>query len=238
MTRQLTLTTDEQLALAIGREMTAAAEAGQNGDDRTARRHRRQGGLLAERLLSRLEPVVHRVCSALLRLTRRAGLELDDLKQEAYLALLKALPRYVPGRGRSLAAFVRAVLTFRFIGLSRRHQPEFKGDCSGFPQRGSREDAEHQALRTELRDVLEGVLPGVSNRTLKLRLFRDYYFEDRTLQEVATANGLSTTSVYRHVAEVLSAVREVCLGDEGNLATLAAAPGNTNMTRHRCGKVA
>jgi RNA polymerase sigma factor (sigma-70 family) len=202
---------EERLALALNRRLAAAQDC---GDPVKARRHERRAGVLTERLLMRLRPVVRRLAQQMAGYVRRAGQDAQDLEQEAFLCLLKAMRSYDPARGHSLRAFVLRVLANRFIGFGRRRAPEAIADLDPAMAHRQAEDARRQVLRREVADLLGAVLPDDAQQALKVCLFHRYHFEGWTLQELADSCGLAVTTVHRYLGQARESFRTTYLSGE------------------------
>jgi RNA polymerase sigma factor (sigma-70 family) len=207
MTTSVRLGREERLAGEIAQRLAAREAALKRGCRVAARRHAVRAGVLTQRLLRRLSPVVTPLCRRLAPYVRPAGYGPDDLAQESFLGLLRALRLYVPSRGRSVRAFVRTVLVNRFIGLGRRRAAAAVAELEPLLTDRGVEAARREALQGDVQDVLDSLLPDDPQRALKLWLFRQYYFAGYTLQELADRSGVKPTTVHRYLGLVRAAFR-------------------------------
>jgi RNA polymerase sigma factor (sigma-70 family) len=148
---------------------------------------------------------VQRLCRKLAPYTRPTALDAEDLEQEAYLAVLKAMRSYQPGRGRSVRAFVASVLRNRYVGFGRRRHTEGLSDPDLMVTRRQIEGIQRLELQADVQDVTAGLLAEDPRRELKLRLFGLYHFEGWKLEELAAKFGMSVSTVHKCLSQVREA---------------------------------
>lgn len=193
-----------KLAVGLSRCL-ARAKAARAGGEARARGLEARAGALAARLLRRLAVLSDRLCRRFAEYARRVGLDADDLRQEAFLAVLRAMPSFSPRRGRSVEAYLHTVLRNHFIGLGRRRTPAVVADVAPGLMAREAEESGRQRLRLEVNDVINSLLPEDPQRAFKIRLFRLYHLESWTFQELADEHEISLASAFKHVAQVRSA---------------------------------
>jgi RNA polymerase sigma factor (sigma-70 family) len=201
---------EARLAVALVRRQAAARAC---GDGPRARRHEKRACVLAERLLRSLRPLVRGLARRMAPYVRHAGLDAADLEQESFLCLLNAMYSYDPARA-SVRTFMARVLYNRFVGFGRRRGPEAVADLEPALARREAEGARREELRRQVADVAGDILTDDPQQALKVALFRAYFFEGRTLQELADASGLALTTVHRYVGQARRAFRAAFLAGE------------------------
>jgi RNA polymerase sigma factor (sigma-70 family) len=162
------------------------------------------------RLVDELLPIVK--VEVVVALYRRAGAvgrdatqEVDDFVQDVLVYLLardgRVLRRWDPGRGRSLASFVRLVTRHRvarrlegFRGNPWNTEATEDEQLEGLDFDGHADDAfRHLASRDRLARLLEHLRARLDERGLLL--FRLIYVEQRPIPEVCETVGMSRAAV-------------------------------------------
>jgi RNA polymerase sigma factor (sigma-70 family) len=202
--------TAEQAAAAIRLEYDRANRAEARGNaGRAAERRRRAIDLFDAAWLAVMEPTAVAVARRFARLGRRAGLELTDLLQEAYLKSRAAIAHFVPGRGTSFHAWLWTVLGRLFIDMLRMHRPAAPLPGDDFLEAPGEDPAEDpQGLRAQVQRLVARALPDDPRRRHKVIAFLLYYHQDWTMQQLARRLGVSVSTVFRWLGEV----REVVAG--------------------------
>lgn len=158
----------------------------------------------------------------------RADVEIDDLIQSGYLALVAAVSDYKPGNGLFLThlgyhlkkAFAEAT---RFRSLRQQRETHagtlsldtpvtdgsnastlgnFQENPAGV---AALENVEERIYQDQLRKVMAGVLANLPEE--KRELLRLRYWEDATLQEIASIQGTSPENIRRLVNRTLREIR-------------------------------
>jgi RNA polymerase sigma-70 factor (ECF subfamily) len=160
------------------------------------------------RLVERLTPVIQaRVARSLLRAGRGAGprlrQEMKDLVQQVFLALFeergRILASWDPDRGLSLDNFVGLVAERQVISILRsgkrdpwKEDPTLTEEMDAPSAEPDPEEA--AASREELERLLEALRRTLS--PLGWQLFDLLYLQERSVNEVEEATGLSSDAVY------------------------------------------
>jgi RNA polymerase sigma-70 factor (ECF subfamily) len=163
-------------------------------------------GEAVDTLVEQLQPVIQaRVARVVL--ARRAGgspvrQQVEDLTQEVFLSLFagqgRVLRSWAPDRGLSLANFVGLVAARRAISLLRGGHAgvlDEELDDEGFEPESEAADPElASAGREELRRLLDRLRGDLSPQGWQV--FSLLYMEERSVEEVMAATGLSADAVY------------------------------------------
>jgi RNA polymerase sigma factor (sigma-70 family) len=160
------------------------------------------------RLVDRLTPIIQaRVARCLLRTGRGAGprlrQELKDLVQQVFLALFdqrgRILASWDAGRGLSLDNFVGLVAERQVFSILRsgkrdpwKEEPTLAEEMDGPSAEPDPEQV--AASREELEQLLARLRETLS--PLGWRLFDLLYMQERSVEEVEKATGLSADAVY------------------------------------------
>ena len=162
-------------------------------------------------LVGRYEHKVYRLCCAMLRDPDQA----QDAAQESLLRVWKSLSKY--DQRASLSTWIYAITRNRCLtAIERRRELESLSDEAVEHEveaaAGIAPDSEQDHL-VVLRELVEA-LPERYRRALTL-----YYYEERSVEEVATMLGLPEgtikTNLHRARALLLERVRSLGLGDPG-----------------------
>ncbi len=153
-----------------------------------------------EALLERYEGKVYRLCCALLRDRTQA----EDAAQESIVRVWKSLDSY-DGRA-SLSSWIYAITRNRCLtALERRRameslsDSEIESEIEGLPAT----ESEPAALRSEYLREMVDLLPERLRRTLLL-----FYYEDRSIGEVALMLGCPEGTVKTHLYRARAALVE------------------------------
>jgi RNA polymerase sigma-70 factor (ECF subfamily) len=161
-----------------------------------------------DRVVAGHAPSVYRLCVALLRDPAQA----DDVAQDVLIRIWKALPGY-DGRA-ALSTWIYAITRNRCLtAISRRRdhaslsEPDIAAEAEAALPVAAAEDSPAELLRE-----LVGALPERYRRAVTL-----YYFEDRSVPEVALMLGLPAgtvkTNLFRARESLLAQLRALGLED-------------------------
>jgi RNA polymerase sigma-70 factor, ECF subfamily len=164
-----------------------------------------------ERLVDRYGQKVYRLCCSLLRDPDQA----QDAAQESLVRVWKALPRY--DQRAALSTWIYTITRNRCLtAIERRRDldslsdPEVEHQAEAAGAVAPEGEQDHLAV---LRELVEA-LPERYRRALTL-----YYYEERSVEEVAAMLGLPEgtvkTNLHRARAMLLEQVRGLGLGDPG-----------------------
>jgi RNA polymerase sigma factor (sigma-70 family) len=197
---------NEELAGRIASEMAQAREAVTAGNRAAARRHRRRARALIARLWqallpSAIEPVARRFAPW----TAAAGYQADDLVQESYPKLCRAIGRYSPGRA-SVAAWFRVTMANLCISLGRRRRETSCADLTAQPAPEASRAARLAALRTEARALAHSLAKDRPALRLKVLVFVRYYLRGWSMPRLARHHGVAPSTVHSWLHEVRLAV--------------------------------
>jgi RNA polymerase sigma-70 factor (ECF subfamily) len=194
--------------------MAAAATAGtadqRDGDILGLLRANRQAEAF-DALLNRYESKIYRLCCSLLRNDAQA----EDAAQESLVRIWKGLGGY-DGRA-SLSTWIYTIARNRcFTAMERRRDEDSMSDEAVAQQAEvatavpASDGDDHLAVLRELVDAL----PERFSRVLRL-----FYYEDRSISEVATMLGVPEgtvkTNLFRGRAMLLQRLRQLGLADAG-----------------------
>ncbi len=168
----------EELVIRYQRALTPVA-----GRRRGTRRRRIKE--LLRLLWERLEPLVRALAVRFRYCARAAHMDVDDLVSEAWLKIVRVLPRFDPGRGTKLKTWLWHVLTNYFIQVAREHHPESRGDMDELAAGDRGTSADSEVTRLTVHEVLDGLLLGDLQRERKLRAFKLYWLQGYTLADIA-----------------------------------------------------
>lgn len=161
------------------------------------------------------------------RLDGCRGIEEDDLKQAGFLALVDAAEQYNPEGGASFVNYLSFYLHRYFveaaglrtarsaadpinsrISLDQPIEDEdgaTLGDLQQDPQNVI-EEAEERIQNDQLRDALEKALNKLNPEDAEI--VRQRFFENKTLKDIATANGVSISRIREREARGLRGLRK------------------------------
>ena len=184
-------------------------EAGQRDQDIVELLHGGATEAAFERLIGRYERKVYRLCCSLLRDPDQA----EDAAQESLVRVWRALPKY--DQRASLSTWIYTITRNRCLtAIERRRELDSLSDPAV-----EREAAVAQPVRPEaetdhlavLRELVEA-LPERSRRVLTL-----FYYEERSVAEVAAMLGLPEgtvkTNLHRARAALAEKLRDLGLDD-------------------------
>jgi RNA polymerase sigma-70 factor, ECF subfamily len=192
-------------------QQDAPPEAGPRDQDIVELLH---GGALEaafERLVDRYERKVYRLCCSLLRNTDQA----EDAAQESLVRVWKALAKY--DQRASLSTWIYTITRNRCLtAIERRRDldslsdPEVEHEAEAAQAVGPETEQDHLTM---LRELVEA-LPERFRRVLTL-----FYYEDRSVAEVAQMLGLPEgtvkTNLHRARAALGERLRVLGLADPG-----------------------
>ena len=163
----------------------------------------------------------------MMSLDKCRGVEEDDLKQAGFLALLDAVNQYNPEGGAGFVHYLSFHLHSRFVeaaGLRTERtrsdpisspisldQPieggdgATLGDLQPDPQDGI-EEAEKRLQNDQLRTALEKALSTLNPEDAEI--LRKRFFENKTLNDIATAGGVSISRIREREARGLRGLRK------------------------------
>lgn len=183
------------------------------------------GGQAAlSRLVDRLTPIIQaRVARCLLRTGRGAGprlrQELKDLVQQVFLALFdqrgRILASWEPDRGLSLDNFVGLVAERQVFSILRSGKRDpWKEDPTLVDEMDGPSDAPDPEQLAASREELEQLLARLRETLSPLgwHLFDLLYLQERSVEEVERATGLSADAVYAWRSRLRKLARSL-LGD-------------------------
>lgn len=157
----------------------------------------------------------------------RYGVELDDLIQSGFIAMVNAAETYRPGEANFLTWLKYHVKTVFAEATNRRTKAQKKdplhvasslyellsGDEDGevllmdtIPAPDAFEDVEAKIYREQLRNDLEAVLSTIPQRNADV--LRLYFFEDKELAEIAESQGISAAAVGAYKRDGLQKMRQ------------------------------
>jgi RNA polymerase sigma-B factor len=136
------------------------------------------------------------------------GEPFDELVQAGSVGLIKAVDRFDPDRGSSLATFAAALIEGEIRHHLRRHR-RLAAPPATAPVAPADDAAE--AERSEARLILRSGWKTLSERERRLLELR--YFGDRTQKEIAAELGLSQAQVSRLLRAALARLREQLADD-------------------------
>jgi RNA polymerase sigma-70 factor, ECF subfamily len=183
------------------------------------------GGQAAlSRLVDRLTPIIQaRAARCLLRAGRGAGprlrQELKDLVQQVFLALFdqggRILSSWDPGRGLSFDNFVGLVAERQVFSILRSGKRDpWKEDPTLVDEMDGPSDAPDPEQLAASREELEQLLARLRETLSPLgwHLFDLLYLQERSVEEVEKATGLSADAVYAWRSRLRKLARRL-LGD-------------------------
>jgi RNA polymerase sigma-B factor len=152
-----------------------------------------------EQLIAQHLPLVHGIA----RRFASSGEQLDDLVQAGSIGLIKAVDRFDPDRGPSLAAFAAPVIEGEIrhhLRRRRRHATRETAEPPDGLDGGTPGEGQSEA-RLALAPGWQA-LPDRERRLLELR-----FFEDRTQAQIASELGISQAHVSRLLRAALDRLR-------------------------------
>ncbi|HHV71861.1 MAG TPA: sigma-70 family RNA polymerase sigma factor [Clostridia bacterium] len=156
-----------------------------------------------ERLVADYTPLVRKMAR---KYSEKCGLELEDLIQEGYLALILALRKFEPERKIPLAGYLKAKVEQGIWGYCRREMSknEFSAEDKilEFFREGEKAGEENSGF---WQDVFQ-LLSAKQRKALYL-----IYFADLSLEEVGKRLNCSRQAVYRLKSRALIKLREILL---------------------------
>ncbi|HHV38341.1 MAG TPA: sigma-70 family RNA polymerase sigma factor [Tepidimicrobium sp.] len=161
-----------------------------------------------ERLLLKLKPLV---LSSIRRYYNRKELY-DDLIQEGYEVILKAMEDYDPDRGVYFLGYVKAMLKYRYIGKHRERQLyslNLEVDDSGrelVDLIQGKEDPTSDVLDKEVREKLFCALGHLAPRQREVIIY--FYIHDLSMREIAKRLGIAYRTVVNTKARAIEKLRE------------------------------
>jgi RNA polymerase sigma-70 factor (ECF subfamily) len=164
----------------------------------------------SEELIRRIKPAIHtEIAHLLMRMApahgRNARQELEDLVQEAYVALLdrdaKRLAGWDPSRGCTLDSYVRMVARTKALDLlrSRRRTPwQDEGVDAADLEEQTAPEGDHEAV-VLARETLERVQARLHEllRPRDYAMFVSLVVEEAAVGDVAAAMGMTPAAVYQ-----------------------------------------
>lgn len=144
------------------------------------------------RIVRRMEPLIH----SQVRQFRDAGIEEDDLAQEALLGLLAAVKGYRPTTGAAFTTYATVCIRHRLISVARHQGPRHTFEMPMEEDLDLTDTTADPALRIQEREALEGLLGRLQQRltpmeyqVLMLRL------GDASYDTIATRLGITKKAV-------------------------------------------
>lgn len=151
-----------------------------------------------EGIMARYESKVFHLCMALLRDTHSA----EDAAQESFLRIWRALASY-RSETASLSTWIYAITRNRCLTeLARRPQPAATGEDGTDEHHAAGETPEDSRALGVLHGLVE-LLPTPLRTSLTL-----YYFEERSVEEVASMLGIPQGTVKTHLHRARIALRQ------------------------------
>lgn len=111
-------------------------------------------------IVRRMEPLI----LSQVRQFRTAGIEEDDLAQEALLGLLAAVRRYQPEKGAAFTTYATACIRHRLISVARRYGKQESAEIPMEEDLDLVDTTADPALRIQEREALEGLLDRLQQR--------------------------------------------------------------------------
>jgi RNA polymerase sigma-70 factor (ECF subfamily) len=153
-----------------------------------------------DRLAARYQDRVFRLCCALLREPARA----EDAAQESLLRVWRALPRY-DGRA-ALSTWIYAITRNRCLtelGRPGRHESLADPQIEAQAEALAAPEPQHAPARHAVLHGMIETLPEAYRRALTL-----YYYEERSIPEVAAMLALPAATVKTHLHRARALMRE------------------------------
>lgn len=168
-----------------------------------------QQRLYREELWHRLKPRVQDAIRYRFRnLLVQAKLEAADFLSESFLVLDEALLHFDSSKGRGFWPYYLTGLIHHLIDLARMRSRIQETSLETEPPRPSMESLEVELLTEQAQ--LDLLLPtDISNRDLKLIVFRLYHFEGMTIADLATMHGRSIGTIHNWLKEVQERLQQV-----------------------------
>ncbi len=163
--------------------------------------------------------LAYKVASSFTRRAQAVGLDMDDLRQEAVVALMRAAAVFDPARGFAFSTLAYKVIRQHLLGVlkKRRNRPlaGLPRDCNG----------QELAFKDEHGEAPDAPAEGDDEKALVQRLMLMLHPEDRraielhylgskTLSEVAQATGVSKERVRQRLVRALARMRTVAGQEE------------------------
>lgn len=111
-------------------------------------------------IVRRMEPLI----LSQVRQFRTAGIEEDDLAQEALLGLLAAVRGYQPEKGAAFTTYATACIRHRLISVARRYGKQESAEIPMEEDLDLVDTTADPALRIQEREALEGLLDRLQQR--------------------------------------------------------------------------
>jgi RNA polymerase sigma-70 factor (ECF subfamily) len=184
-------------------ERTAATPPSEDPEQAWVARARR-GDAEAFRLL--VERHRHQAYAVARRIVRSEP-DAEEVAQDAFVRAWRALPEF---RGEArFGTWLHAIVVRRALDraelLGRRRGRELQVEA--LPESPDSAPDHEAALRARRLDGLMGSLSDIQRAAVTL-----YYYEDRSVEHVATALGLPENTVKTHLSRARAALREAWLG--------------------------
>lgn len=202
--------TNEELAIEIRKELAAATKARERGDDEQAQQHEERALKLKCKLWAQLELQVLRLADRFAKYVQEAGVDVEDLRGEAYLKFNEVIARYNPKRGAKVWTWLEKVLGNYFIQLGRRQREEPREDIGELvaPGEGEEELFDRELLRARIQEVIDSLLPDDPDRKKKILVFKLYWKEGWTIPELARRFDVAVGTIHNWLKQVEDAFRD------------------------------
>src|SRR5690242_20290417 len=180
--------------------MSAAAKSRAEGFDELTLRRAQRGDQRAWRdLIERFQGPVHGLIWRLL--AGRARHRVEDLTQETFVRVLRALPRFEPAGPATLSTWILTIATRVALNELRRPEPAALGDEPVAPER-----TDHGAERRRLATAIAGGIARLPEAQRAPLVLREYH--DLEYAEIAEILELDLGTVKSRIARARAALRE------------------------------
>lgn len=138
-------------------------------------------------LIDRYKLAVYNLCARMLH----DPTEAEDAAQEVFVRAYTQLHSYQPGR--RFSTWILSIASHYCIDLLRRRKPSVDLDTIAFWKQSEQPEPEEQAMTTETRDEVRGLLEKLPDKYRGVTVLR--YWQDMSYEEIADATGLSVATV-------------------------------------------
>src|ERR1041385_3475513 len=169
-------------------------------DELTLRRAQRGDERAWRDLIARFQPPVHALIWRLL--AGRAKHRVEDLTQETFVRLLRALPKFDPSGPASLSTWILTIATRLTLNELRRPEPATLDSDMMM----SRERADESAERRRLGDAIAAGVAALPDAQRAVLVLREYH--DLDYQEIADVLELDVGTVKSRLSRARVALGE------------------------------
>jgi RNA polymerase sigma-70 factor (ECF subfamily) len=186
----------------------AAARLAEPLDDLTVRRAQRGDEPAWRALIARFQRPVHALIWRLL--AGRARHRVEDLTQETFVRMLRALPGFDPSGPASLSTWVLTIATRLTLNELRRPEPTALAADAGSAGSADRaEAADHAAERRQLGDAIAACVAALPEPQRVVLVLREYH--DLDYDDIARILELELGTVKSRLARARSALRDALI---------------------------